>query len=140
MRYRAYFSCKMWDVPYLDTSDWLISNLRNYLEHSQYSWSKNPYIDSDDFTNRPQEEDLSMKETLLEKFERDMAYSSVLMSREEAESLLGNFVDELTDGGTWGDIIFDDWDVEEQHTFEFGTIAFCTKSKRIATISICDED
>ena len=81
-----------------------------------------------------------MKSDLLSRFEFDVAYSSPLMTHVEAGKTLENFVSELTDGGIFGDIIFDGWDVDEQHTFEFATIAFCEKSKRIASICICDED
>lgn len=82
-----------------------------------------------------------MKRVLLKTFRFDMAYGSSRMSHDDAEDLLGNFVNELSDyEGSFSDLIFYDWYAEEQHTFEFATIAFCAISRKIGAICICDED
>ena len=104
----------MWDVPFLSNSEWLIESLKSCLSDLSYSWYKNPYFKSDE-SIRSQMEDSSMKSDLLSRFEFDVAYSSPLMTHVEAGKTLENFVSELTDGGIFGDIIFDDWDVDEQH-------------------------
>jgi hypothetical protein len=121
----------------MDFSDqWMMDNLVCCIYDSNHQWTKE-YKHS----FYPDLNQASIRRKLKDAIMYDMAYQVQLLSDGEAEALLANFVNLMTNSsGTIYDITFDDFELDYRYTFEFAVIGFCEKYKTIGVIYFGDED